>query len=349
MKIFFIVLLFSLFQPLFSQSIKITPEIYHLGTIPDSQNVYCKFEISNLSTDQILRITSIKTFCSCTVVGQNQFELEPQAKQFLAVEFNPRGRFGYLRWEIQLQYYFADKNQSIKNNVEGQLLKAIFDVNILRDYYLSHNSIFLDEFKQGKQFTKQIYISPKEYPEFNISKMQWTGIPSAKYFSFSYQPEMYEGFYPEKRLAQCIKVSPKGDIPYGAIQGKLILQTNWPEHPIIEIDVLGKVSSDIAMNRNYLSFGVVPPNGKVQRDVLVYAVEEKQSFDITKIECDLPFIQTEIKPLFPQRYFQIYVTAIDSSNIPMGEFRSQLKLKTSLVNQPELILPIQGIILPRNK
>jgi len=148
-------------------------------------------------------------------------------------------------------------------------------------------------------------------------------------------------------MAECISLTALPNIPFGSFQGRLVISTNIPGREKVSLDVLGRVSGEIAMNRHSLQFNKIPRNKQAKLALLVYAVEESQPFELHKAECTLPFVQVQIEPLVPQRYYQVLVVVPNMPTSAAGEFKGQLILHTSAQSQPELTLPIQGILEPK--
>lgn len=313
--------------------VQITPTIYQMGIIPDSQNSSCSFEIHN-RTSQLLRIDRIDAHCSCTIPEYKTMEIEPGQKRALQVEFNPRGRFGKLSWDILLH-----------NNITRNPLVAKFEVQVLRDGIVSHHLVYFDEFRRGRQVTRELWISPPDFPQFNIKNVTWQGNYPQLPFEIVCQRKIYDGFYPEPRLAYCVRLTTRPDIPYGVTQGKLKIATNIPGQELIEVDVIARVSNELGMSFSSLDFpnGIVKGNQE-QREFLVYAVEETQTFELKKVESNLPFVQAKFAPLIYQRYYQVFVTVAIPQNMPPGEFRGELLLHTTSATQPQLTMPIWGIV-----
>ncbi|NUM37275.1 MAG: DUF1573 domain-containing protein [Candidatus Brocadiae bacterium] len=332
MKKFFFLLLFPLW--ILCQDVQILPSINHLGKIPDTKPVACFFEIYNASS-KTLEILKVHSFCSCNVASMESKEILPGQKKKLEVTFNPHGRnSGYLRWEIQVFHNFS-----------SQPTIATFDVTVLKDNYISHPNFYLGEFPQGKQREARLWISPRNFPDFAIKSIDFElNADKTKCFDIVYETQMYDGFYPEARKALCLKAIAKKEIPSGVIQGKVFIHSNFPEKPIIEIPIFAKVSGEISISRTSLNMGILGKEKNIEKTFMVYSVEEKESFEIQKIESSLSFLLIKVEPLIPGIYYQIHVNAQIPENITPGEFRGQITIYTNHPRQSSLVLPVQGFI-----
>lgn len=331
-KLFFLFLVCSIM--LFCQEIQILPSISHLGKIADTKPVKCTFEIYNPS-QKTLEISRIHSFCSCNVATLESKEILPGERKKLEITFNPYGRnSGYLRWEVQ-----------IFHNLSSYPLFATFDVTVLKDHYLSHPSLYLGEFSQGKQQEAKVWISPRDFPDFTIQNIDFQlNQEKEKCFDVVYEKEMYDGFYPAPRLAYCLKIIAKKDIPAGVIQGNILVKSNFSEKPVIEIPLFAKVSGEISINRNSLNMGIIHKKKSLEKTFMVYAVDESKPFEIKKIESSLSFLSLELETLAEGRYYQIHVKPNLGENFHPGEFRGQIHIHTSNSRQPLLVLPVQGYI-----
>lgn len=313
--------------------IQIVPSSYRLGNISDQQPVKCHFTIENKAARDV-EILKVDAVCGCNVTSLETKQIAAGQKSKLEITFNPWGRSGYLRWEV-LVYH----------TLSTEPVKASFDVTVLKDHYLSHSSLYLGEFQQGQPKEAKVWISLRDFPTLQIHKAEVELTNKQNSFDVSWHSEMYTGFYPETRPAYCVLVRAKKKIAFGPIEGKLLVYTNHPAKPVIEIPLSGKVSGEIGLNRNYLSMGLVKRNQSTTKSFLVYAVDESKAFTVTKVTSTLPFITLEVKTLFPERYYEIFATAqADDKSLP-GEFRGEIQISTSSTTQPLVRLPVQAILM----
>ena len=329
----FLYLFFFYSLAIFCQEVQILPPVSHLGNIPDTKPAKCVFEIQN-SSSQKMEISHIHAFCGCNVATMESKEILPGEKKKLEVTFNPYGRSGYLRWEIQ-----------IFHNLSPQPLLAKFDVTVLKDHYLSHPNLYLGEFPQGKAKEAKVWISPKNFPDFQIQAIDLElNVDKTKCFDIVCEKEMYDGFYPEPRKAYCLKLIAKKDIPATTIHGKILVTTNFSEKNIMEIPLFAKVGGDISINRTSLALGILTKNKVLEKTFMVYAVDESIPFEIKSIKSSLPFLSLQLETLVSGRYYQIHAKAALDDSIPPGEFRGEIQIHTSSARQPLLSLPVQGFV-----
>ena len=321
------------------QLIEVRPAIHHFGKIPDSHPVKCEFHLDNHSTKTV-KIMHIKTNCGCTAASPQPREIEPEKSSRLLVTFDPKGRRGFARWEITI---FTDL-------IQYPTITACFDVNILRDGYLSHNFVSFGQFERGLDTAKKIWIAPRDYPNFKVKSAEVELASGLNCFRVDYQESNYDGFYPGTRRAYCVSVAPKKDIPYGRHEGKLRIRTDIPGRETIELPLLAKVAGEIGYRPDYLPMGLVKPGKKIPRSLMVFHRKGK-NFQITAVNPSLPFIKTTLREIIPGQYYQIRFAVNDKAKAAAGEFRGELTIKTSNHKMPEICIPIQGFyqgILPES-
>ncbi|HRU51681.1 MAG TPA: DUF1573 domain-containing protein [Planctomycetota bacterium] len=317
-------------------AIRIEPGIKNLGTIPDTKVVNFDFEIIN-DSEKILEIFHVRTFCGCTVAKLTDKQVLPGKSTKLTVAFDPRGKSGLNKWEVQ-----------IENNITGTPILGLFEANVVRDHYISHPSFSFGEFRKGTPIVRKIWISPREYPEYKIDKWNLELNQSQECFHVDFNEEQYEGFYPEARPATCISLKADPNIPYGKIEGKLILTILVPKPKVLEIPVYATVTKTLATNKEIINMNDVTVHMPIERSIIIYSVEEESLFNINDINISLPFIKVaKVESISKRRYYEIYLEALADASTPIGNFEAELTIHTNLHDQPTVTIPIQGRVINR--
>lgn len=313
-------------QPAF---VEVAPALHRFGEIPDRQPAVARFSVKNLARE-ILRVTSVRTGCGCTVTRWSGQEIEPGQSSQVEVSFDPRGRKGYLRWEIE-----------VFTNLDKAPFLLCFDATVLLDGWLSDRAISFGEVHKGSRVEKMVWLSPREPAQFRLLDAR---IAPAKAFSVSWQETSYAGFYPGPRRAYCIRLVCTESMGYGPIHATLQLATDISDRQRIDIPVTGKICAEIAASRNYLAMGVVERGKSVRKEVTVYHVEDHKTFRILGVECDLAFAAVDCETVIDGRYYQVHVTVAPTPQQAIGEFRGELRVRTSSAEVPLLAIPLQGFV-----
>lgn len=313
--------------------VEVFPPIYHMGAIPDSRPAYCFFTLIN-NSGAVARILRTSVPCSCTILKvPGQLISKEQAQ--VQITFDPRGRHGYSRWEVM-----------VYTSLMQAPLPLSFDVTVLQDGFLSAQTIHFGEFRRGTAMEKQMWVSPPRHPDFKIIDTRIVPEEYKDSFIIHYEAGLCSLFYPKPRPGYLVRIAAaQNHIPFGRLEAKLVLHTDIPKQETIEIPVLAVVTGEIGLSRDYLALGVVKTGTPVIKKFMVYH-RDGQPLQIHQVHSELPFIQATVETIIPEQYFEIVVKCHIQEKVASGEFRGKLMLKTSSTEQPQVIIPIQGIVLP---
>lgn len=315
--------------------IEVQPAAVHLGKIPDTQITNFSFTLTNHS-NQTVRVERIHTSCGCTAPDQNFQDIAPGASSELKIKFDPRGRRGYARWEVLIY----------TTHPQASVVMGVFDVEILRDGFLSNEVLSLGEFQRGTEIVQKFWISPADYPNFQVKSVDIVVPNLTNGFDVKWERTEYDGFYPGKRPAYCIELSAKKDIPYGRHEGNIVIMTDIPGKEKIEIPFLAKVAGIIGVRPDYIPMGMLTPTDNFSRKVLIYH-REGGTFQITNAEVDVAFLSTGVIAVIEDQYFQLIISKKKDAVIPLGEFRGNVTISTTNEAMPKITIPLQGIIVEK--
>ena len=334
-KLSIFLMLFVCFSTIYSQApVEAHPNVYHLNKISDQKPVDFSFKITN-NTNEPVTIQNIHTTCGCTSSDNVLPTIAPHSSAPLKITFDPKDRQGYARWEILV--YTSSPVQPV--------LMVAFDVEILREGMLTTDYINFGEFQRTVPVETTFWISPQEFPQFNIKKIELDlEGKSSEYFSIQYKKEIYNGFFPEPRPAYCITIHPKQNIPFGRWQGNLQISSDIPGKEKIEIPFLAKVAGDIGMRPDYISMGNIRQGMNVIKRLTMYH-RNAEEFQILEVTSDTPFIKTGVVTILEDQQYQIVVSLDKKFKLPTGEFRAKLFVKTSHPEMSMIEIPVQGIIM----
>lgn len=313
------------------QSINIEPAFYRFGTISDKRTVDYYVTLHN-TTDKIVHILKINAPCTCTIATPHIQSLSPGEKSKLKIIFNPIGRQGYMRWEI-----------NVYTDLQSNPIAIAFDASVLKDDYISDTVVYFGEFQRENRPEKKIWISPLDHPDFKIVDGYVDVSGQREYFIVQWQQTQYDGFYPRPRFAYCISITPHKDIKFGRIQGKLIIETDISGKEKIEIPIIAKALGEIATNRDYVAMGIITRERPVTKSVMVYNLKGK-NFTIYPIRLSQSFLRASITEIIPGQYYEIQITGVAELNTPEGEFRGEIVVSTSSEEQRNIILTVQGFV-----
>ena len=314
--------------------VNITPKVLELNTIRDTDDVSGTFTLHNIS-NKALYIKKVKTFCGCTSSEPTSRNIAPGNKTKITVNYSPRGKQGPQETEVHVFI-----------NLQENPIVLRFNANVLRNHHLSDDILSFGEFRRGKQMEKQIWLSPNDFPNFQVKNVELKiSEPQMRsHFSVSSGYGTYDKLYPGKRRAFWVKVGVSKNVGYGKASGNLVFTTNIPQKEVISIPFFAKIAGDISLSREHISMGMLRKGRKATRNLMVYPTEESERVVVQKVECSLPFIRPQISAIIPNQYYEVKFVANLRGNEKRGEFRGKVTIHTSNQNQAIITIPIQGFV-----
>ncbi len=318
----------------FQSGIVVEPSNHHFGKIPDNEKTSFSFRVFNRLKESFT-ITRVETSCGCAVATPTPALVTRGGSSEVKVTIDPHGRNGYFRWEIKI----------LTDHPEVPLVFAATDATILRNAVLSEEYLYFGEFRRGASIKKEVWVAPQDQPNFEILSAQEElgGNPEQRYFDIQIKKGTYAGFYPGPRSAYLVSVQARRDIPYGRINGKIVLTTNLPQQKKLEIPLLARVAGEIGVKPDYISLGIIKENRPVTRKIYIYH-RKGLDFNIKKISSSWPHLKIEEKVKVPDSYYEITVSVDRSQKMNKGEFRGNLIIETSDHEQSTIKVPLQGFV-----
>ncbi len=125
-----------------------------------------------------------------------------------------------------------------------------------------------------------------------------------------------------------------------SFSGKLVLKTNSPKKPQLDISVMGKVQSQIKVAPQFIYFGIIDTSKEVvspnslKRAVMVNKMKG-DGLVIEKIEPSSDWITTEIETKQEGEKYNI-VIKLDKNKLPKGKFEEKIKIHTKYKKTSEV-------------
>ncbi|QVL30536.1 DUF1573 domain-containing protein [Telmatocola sphagniphila] len=128
---------------------------------------------------------------------------------------------------------------------------------------------------------------------------------------------------------QTIELKTKANMPVGEYSDILLLDTQDPDYPELKIPIrlVKNAANSIAVQPEKLTLRWVQGQKAVVGRLLLRAREEGKKFEIDKIECELPNLQTKFA--LAEGYASVKVT-LETENLKTGETELQIQIKDPL-------------------
>lgn len=128
----------------------------------------------------------------------------------------------------------------------------------------------------------------------------------------------------------------------GRYNGKILLLTNSPQKPRIEIPVYADITGDIGYYPPRLELGRLKAGskGQVGQVITIWKNRGKdKDLKIGEVTYDEERFEVEVRQQGPR--YMVYVRP-RMENLKLGEFTGEVKIKTTSADLPELAVPVHG-------
>lgn len=143
-----------------------------------------------------------------------------------------------------------------------------------------------------------------------------------------------------------VRLAPEA--PVGKHQETLVLTTDSPEVPTLEIHAFASIHEVVWTEPGEVSFGRIRFDDLEREEVAVRTVRVRSEagggFQVRDASLDVPFVELSIEEVKPGETYLVRL-AIDPQRARRGEVEGTLVVRTSDPRFPELRLPVSGTIL----
>ena len=280
---------------------------HDFGEIKQQEKVKYVFNFRN-EGDGLLVIDKVKPSCGCTGTLLSSKEIPPGEKGEIEVTFKSGLSSGKKKKSI---YVYA-------NDPQAPTTRLYISANIIVPVEVNPRQLnwMADRNEPSKRIIQLLY-----QPELNIeiTKLE-TSSPA---FTAKATPKL-DGEKP----GYDIEVSFDGNLPVSQFTEKLVISTNNPDHPTLQVIIRGNITGKVRVVPNTVALGVVKSDALPSRSIRIYAKDKELDFEITAIEPSSPLISTEITKDEQANEYRVIVslTAVP----PRGAFSEKLRIKTNL-------------------
>ncbi|MBI5789608.1 MAG: DUF1573 domain-containing protein [Candidatus Schekmanbacteria bacterium] len=131
---------------------------------------------------------------------------------------------------------------------------------------------------------------------------------------------------------------------HGRINKTITVNSNDPDEPVVRLQLTGKVTSELMIiPPDELFFGLIEYKKPAAKSFLLTQGEETP-LEVSKAECDLTFVTTEIVPGTQgnKKTYQVMLTVNDKA--PLGRFEGTVKIYTNLPKYAVIERKVMGIV-----
>ena len=244
--------------------------VYDFGQEENLKTIEHTFVIRN-SGQRELKIDRVEAQCSCTATLLSKHTVPPGGIAQIKMQFMTEFRHGrQVAWVTV--YSNAPDRPVLKLTMTG-VVAGLLEV--------TPPNIHLGSIRNASEIEKTIRISDPGHGRLKIKNIETT----APYIKAVLRPSKKERIAAEVILT----ISPK--MPMGKLREKVIITSNEPKYPIMEVLIEGEVIGNLDLVPDQIFFGVVKPDTTVKR-VLRMIDYTAGGIEISKIESLSPYIST---------------------------------------------------------
>jgi hypothetical protein len=288
---------------------------FDFGTMDNSQTVEHTFVLRNTG-DLSLEITQARPSCGCTVASISERTVAPGAESRITARLSLAGRQGPQHKVVTVESN-DPKQPQFALTLRGVAGVAL-DVQPPR--------IMQGQLPAGSQPTNELQVSGQGDTPFQIIALEATSDRLQASVETVETGHLYR-----------VRVWPTQPLAPGQLDANLVIRTDHPQRPTLEVPVVFMVSTDITVAPRELVFPTVSEE-PVTRYIIVRAAEG-QTFQIANVETPNPEIKTEISP-FGSNGFRIQLSGLRPQ---VNLHQRVIRINTSIPGQPPLDVPIRVI------
>lgn len=288
---------------------------FDFGTIDNSQTVEHTYVLRNTG-DLSLEITQARPSCGCTVASISERTVAPGAESRITARLSLAGRQGPQHKVITVESN-DPKQPQFALTLRGVAGVAL-DVQPPR--------IMQGQLTAGTQPTNEVMVTGQADTPFQITALESTTDRLKATAETVETGRVYR-----------IHLWPAQPLAPGQLEATLVIRTDHPQRPTLEVPVVFMVSTDITVAPRELVFPTMSTE-PLTRYIIVRAAEG-QTFQIANVETPDPEIKTEITPFGSTGY------RIQLSNLrPQASLHQRvIRINTSIPGQAPLDVPIRVI------
>jgi hypothetical protein len=152
------------------------------------------------------------------------------------------------------------------------------------------------------------------------------------------------------RAYELIVTAPAGMEP-GRYRETLRLQTDRPDHPLLEVDVNVFVKADLYASPEEVDYGEVSLEQLVQRPELLGFLTQtlilrirQGEFEIEELSSEIPFLTIAAEPEGKSEAFRLDV-GLDLERLERGPIAGSVRIRTDVEGFREVVVPVRGLVL----
>jgi len=187
--------------------------------------------------------------------------------------------------------------------------------------------------RRGECATREIYLFDPGYTELAINAV----VSSSPLVSCAAETVSADDKFPRYRVT----VTLSENAPIGEVHTTIVIHTNHPREPKVEIPVRATIKGAVDFRPGLLFLGIVK-KGQEGKGTIVLSTAGDQPLKIEKIDNPLDHVSVEVRPQIEGKAYVITATLGDTA--PAGTIEGELVIHTNDPDQPQIGVPVYGLV-----
>ncbi len=312
--------------------LKFDEESFAFGDIWDHKKVSHEFTFTNTGTEP-LKITDVKTSCGCTVPSLSKTEYAPGESGKITVIFNPENRTG-----PQHKVVTVTTDSKLTPTVKIAFTAKVSKVLEVKPPVANVGRIFKNEEKGLK-----IHIIGRtdDFKAWPAEKQP----EDSKYFHIKSVETVETQVDGQTRRETVVRVWVEKGVPVGRHSAGLIVKTNDPRRPELELRCIVTVVGDLQGRPPRFALGRLEPGQDYEQTIrLVNRVADP--FKITGVEStgEIRDVEITYAPVEEDKYDAYEITVRGVAPQENERILGRILVHTDMPEEPTVELPIYGFV-----
>ncbi len=287
--------LFAQGQSASDWALKMFEETSHnFGVVARGSDVQHRLKLTNIY-EETVQIAEVKTSCGCSAAKPSQYTLKSLESAYIEIVMDTK-KFSRQKDSSVIITFSAPQFAEIRIPISAY---------IRTDVVMEPGSASFGAVDQGTSATRVIDIAYAGRPDWKILDVQ--NLPD------NLTAELQEVSRTAEGVRYSLKMTLSDKAALGAFRGQINLRTDDANNPQVPFLIEGSVVSDIVVNPEVVSLGMLAPGQQATKNVVIRG---KKPFKIVKVECESDLNAFQIR--LPQDERAVHVLPLTIS-APSGD------------------------------
>lgn len=302
--------------------------IQDVGRIDDFRDVDVTYAITN-DGDSDLQLVDVVASCGCTVADYDEV-IAPGDTGEVAVTLKPQGYSGPLARSVRV--YTNDAG----NPYIELVVKAVIAPSV---YMTPGYARLVGLVGEPIDLARQVLWAP------DVDDFQVTGATATVPFvEVEVRPATSEEAAEEGSGNQWVVEARLGDdVPDGIFEDTVVIHTNHPRRPQVELPLFGQVHAPVRSVPSSLELGTHPQGEEIEASVRLATLDEN-----LEVEYGQATLAAGAPGSIATRYETegevTYLVVVFQSDWPAGEIETEISVPTDHPQVPAITIPVRGRI-----